>query len=173
MAAARRVVTAHKDKKSVVVADNKMDEFAFGPFSIQQIWGSPTSPPSLAFSDHIDFTGQWFPAPGGIRSFRVSIAPESAVEAEPDAAALADAAARMPGALQHFEPDHPGMHTTQSVDIGIVQAGEVWLELDDGEEVHLQAGDYVVQYGTRHGWHNRTGEPCVIAFFVIGATAET
>jgi quercetin dioxygenase-like cupin family protein len=69
-----------------------------------------------------------------------------------------------------MEPDHPGMHTTQTVDIGIVQSGQVWLEVDDGNEVQLRAGDYVIQNGTRHAWRNRTDEPCVMTFVIIGAT---
>jgi quercetin dioxygenase-like cupin family protein len=64
------------------------------------------------------------------------------------------------------------MHTTQSVDIGIVQSGEVWLELDDDQEVKLTAGDYVIQNGTRHAWHNRSNEPCVMNFVLIGADSK-
>jgi hypothetical protein len=30
------------------------------------------------------------------------------------------------------------------------------LELDDGAEVVLKAGDCVIQNGTRHAWHNRS-----------------
>ena len=39
------------------------------------------------------------------------------------------------------------MHTTQTVDYGIVLEGEVWLEVDDGKEVHLKPHDVVVQNG--------------------------
>ena len=69
-----------------------------------------------------------------------------------------------------MEPDHPGMHTTDTVDLDIVLSGEVWLELDDGAEVHLQAGDCVIQNGTRHVWHNRTEEPARMFAALIGAT---
>ena len=34
---------------------------------------------------------------------------------------------------------------------------------------HLNAGDVVVQRGTRHAWHNRSDEPCKIAFILIGS----
>ena len=54
-----------------------------------------------------------------------------------------------------MEPDAPGMHTTATIDFEVVLEGEVWLELDDGEEVHLRVGDCVVQNGTRHAWRNR------------------
>ena len=62
---------------------------------------------------------------------------------------------KLPGLIDVLEPNHPGMHTTDTVDFDIVISGEVYLELDDGEEVLLKAGDCVVQNGTRHAWHNR------------------
>ena len=35
-----------------------------------------------------------------------------------------------------MEPDHPGMHTTDTIDVDLVISGEVWLELDDsGKEL--------------------------------------
>ena len=58
------------------------------------------------------------------------------------------------------------MHTTRTIDYGIVLSGEIDLELDEGE-VHLKAGDVVVQRGTRHAWRNRSSEPCRIAFVLI------
>lgn len=61
----------------------------------------------------------------------------------------------------------PGMHTSDTVDIDFVLSGEVHVELDDGAEVHLKAGDVQVQNGTRHAWRNRSDEPCVLA--VAGA----
>ncbi len=68
-----------------------------------------------------------------------------------------------------MEEDNPGMHTTKTLDYGIVLSGEIDLELDSGE-VHLKAGDIVVQRATRHGWHNRGSEPCKIAFILIGSS---
>jgi uncharacterized cupin superfamily protein len=47
-----------------------------------------------------------------------------------------------------LEPENPGMHTTDTVDFDVVMSGEVYLELDDGSEVLLKAGDCVVQNGT-------------------------
>lgn len=68
-----------------------------------------------------------------------------------------------------MEPDHPGMHPTDTVDFDLVVSGEVWLELDDGQEVHLRAGDCVVQNGTRHAWHNRASERAVVFVALLGA----
>ncbi len=67
-----------------------------------------------------------------------------------------------------MEPDNPGMHTTRTIDYGIILSGEIDLELDEGE-VHLAAGDVVVQRGTRHAWRNRSEEPCRVAFILISS----
>ena len=68
-----------------------------------------------------------------------------------------------------MEPGNPGMHTTNTVDFEFVISGEIWLELDDGREVHLKAGDTVVQNGTRHAWRNKLDEPCRLVVCLIGA----
>jgi quercetin dioxygenase-like cupin family protein len=51
-----------------------------------------------------------------------------------------------------------------------VISGQVWLELDDGKEVHLQAGDVGVQNGPRHRWTNKTDQPCTVFIVLLGAT---
>ena len=63
-------------------------------------------------------------------------------------------------------PSHPAMHRTRTVDYAIVMAGEIDMLLDDSE-VHLEAGDVLVQQGTNHAWVNRGTEPCRIAFILI------
>jgi quercetin dioxygenase-like cupin family protein len=70
---------------------------------------------------------------------------------------------------QWMEADDPGMHTTDTVDFEVVISGEIILELDDGAEKVLRAGDTNIQNGTRHRWHNRGSEPAVIATFIVGA----
>jgi mannose-6-phosphate isomerase-like protein (cupin superfamily) len=61
------------------------------------------------------------------------------------------------------------MHTTHTVDYGVVISGEMHLELDDGKQVHLRPGDCVVQNGTRHAWRNLSGREAVMAFVAVGA----
>lgn len=63
---------------------------------------------------------------------------------------------------------HPGMHKTASIDYGIVLTGEITMLMDDGE-VHLKAGDVVVQRATNHAWMNRGTVSCQIAFILIDA----
>ena len=68
---------------------------------------------------------------------------------------------------------HPFMHRTDSVDYAVILSGEIYMLLDE-DEVHLSAGDMVVQRGTNHAWSNRGTEPCVIAFILIdGVTKRT
>jgi hypothetical protein len=43
------------------------------------------------------------------------------------------------------------------------------MELEKGDEVHLKAGDVLVQRGTLHNWINRGKAPCVIAFALVDA----
>jgi quercetin dioxygenase-like cupin family protein len=87
--------------------------------------------------------------------------------------ALAEVEHKLPGLASHLEADSPGMHTTDSIDFEYVLSGEVWLELDDGKEVHLRSGDTVVQNGTRHAWRNKSTEPCRLLFCLIGAHRRT
>ncbi len=61
---------------------------------------------------------------------------------------------------------HPLMHRTETIDYAIVLSGEITMVLDD-EDVHLKAGDVVIQCGTNHAWSNRSKEPCVVAFVLI------
>jgi len=63
-------------------------------------------------------------------------------------------------------PRHPAMHRTRTVDYAIVMHGEIDMLLDDSE-IHLKAGDVLVQQGTNHAWVNRGKEPCRIAFVLI------
>lgn len=57
-------------------------------------------------------------------------------------------------------------HRTDTLDYGIILAGELWMQTDKGE-VHLKPGNVVIQRGTIHNWQNRGTEPCVVAFILI------
>jgi quercetin dioxygenase-like cupin family protein len=66
------------------------------------------------------------------------------------------------------------MHRTETVDYGIVLAGDVRLVLDDGSETPLSVGDVVVQRGTNHAWANAGAAPARMAFVLVDGrfTAE-
>ena len=60
------------------------------------------------------------------------------------------------------------MHRSCTIDYGIVLEGEMILILED-REVVLRPGDVVVQQGASHGWSNRSGKLCRIAFVMVDA----
>jgi quercetin dioxygenase-like cupin family protein len=90
----------------------------------------------------------------------------------------ADAAARqigttLPGGtvfrVIEFQPGvAPRVHRTDSIDYAVVMSGEIDMQLDD-TDVHLKAGDVLVQRGTVHNWVNRGDEPCIMAFVLVDA----
>ena len=63
----------------------------------------------------------------------------------------------------------PRNHRTDSIDYAVVISGEIDMELEKGTEVHLKAGDVLVQRGTVHCWVNRGKVPCVMAFVLVDA----
>ena len=84
-------------------------------------------------------------------------------------ARVAEAEAALPGLLGRMEPASPGMHRSDTVDFIYVLSGEIWLELDAGQERLLREGDTAIQNGTRHAWRNRSGKPCQLLIVMAGA----
>lgn len=69
-----------------------------------------------------------------------------------------------------LNPGNAGrVHRTDSIDYAVVISGEIDMELEEGDFVHLKAGDVLVQRGTIHNWVNTGSEPCRIAFVLIDA----
>ena len=176
--AIRRVVTGHDNNgRSVVVSDGPTPRTvnfeAIPGHAFAQIW---TTPPSPVFSaGHADPTeGQinLVPPVGGTSLLIVTFPPDSVMSAPgfDPVAAGEECVARMPDLARTFEPECPGMHRTDTVDYAIVMSGEVWLEVDDGNETLLRPTDVVVQQGTRHAWRNKSDAPAVVAFFMVGAS---
>jgi len=93
-------------------------------------------------------------------------------------AALKKTGTTLPGGtvfrVVEFSPGvSPRVHRTDSIDYAVVISGEIDMELEKGNEVHLKAGDILVQRGTVHNWINRGSVPCVIAFSLIDAKPAT
>ncbi len=63
---------------------------------------------------------------------------------------------------------HPMMHRTETIDYAVVLEGELVMLLDE-EDVHLKAGDVVIQCGTNHAWSNRSNKPCKILYVLMDA----
>jgi mannose-6-phosphate isomerase-like protein (cupin superfamily) len=170
----RRVVTGHTpDEKSIFASDTEVDAITspvLSGWEFYRLWGAdkaPTFPddglPS-PYSTH-------FPPVGGFRFGTFTIPPESVERTENlDFSVMLEAIDKvLPGAAKYMEKDNPGMHATDTIDFEYIISGEIWLELDDCKEIHLRAGDTVIQNGTRHAWHNKGSEPCSMVLCLIGA----
>jgi mannose-6-phosphate isomerase-like protein (cupin superfamily) len=172
----RRVVTGNVKGKSVVQSDEPLLAYEFNSvpgYEHTLIWVNPATP-DLSKEQKFDrYPDSVVPGPGGTSLHFVTFPPDS-VFADPsfDAhAAQKEALVRLRGLADHFEKEDPGMHKTRTVDYSVVYDGEIWLELDDGETLHLRRGDVVVQNGTRHAWRNKGAEPVTMLFFFNGAKA--
>jgi mannose-6-phosphate isomerase-like protein (cupin superfamily) len=170
----RCVVTGRNGSgKSVFIRDTAVEPVTLGllpGFEFHRIWGAD-SVPKLPSDGTPPPHPRYFPPVGGFRFGFFTVPPHTQRVAEniDIASALAEMQAKLPGLAEVLEPMHPGMHTTETVDFDVIVSGEVCLELDDGAEVQLRAGDCVVQNGTRHLWHNRSSENCIIAVALLGA----
>ena len=170
----RCVVTGqNKAGKSVFVRSTPVQPVTlalFPGYEFHRLWGSDSSP-KLPSDGTAPSQPRYFPPQLGFRFGFFTIPPDATARVEQlnTASAIEEIQLKLPGMLDVLERDHPGMHTTDTVDFDVVVSGEVTLELDDGAEVLLKAGDCVIQNGTRHAWRNRSSANCVIAVTLLGA----
>jgi len=173
----RRIVTENVNGKSIVQSDESLMAYEFDTvpgYEHTLIWINPATP-DLGNPQKFDgYPDSVVPGPGGTSLHFVTFPPGS-VFADPSfdtEAAREEALIRLRGLADHFEKEDPGMHKTNTVDYSLVYDGEIWLELDDGETLHLKRGDVVVQNGTRHAWRNKGANPVTMLFFLNGAREQ-
>lgn len=165
----RRVVTGHDGAgKAIVVADGPAPNQRIrrvGGIASTLLWATDETPVDVSRArDRADREiGVAPPEAGSI--FRVVEFPPAREAGVLDNAAMRAEMGLGPGA---GEARHAAMHRTRSVDYVIVLEGEIDMLLDDSE-VHLKAGDVLVQQATNHGWVNNEDKPCRIAFVLIDA----
>ena len=173
----RRVVAGTgANGKAQVLSDGaapRSVDFATVPgFAAALLWATESAD-TVGAGAVADRTGEvgFVPADGGTRLMMVTFPPDSVMmRADFDGAAFGAEFARLvPGLAETFEPDHPGMHTTDSIDYDIVLDGEITLELDDGAQVLLRKHDVAVQHGNRHAWRNLGDRPATMLFVLVGA----
>jgi mannose-6-phosphate isomerase-like protein (cupin superfamily) len=172
----RRIVTRNANGKSVVQSDEQLQAYEFKSvprYEHTLVWVNPTIP-DLREEQRFDrYPDSVVPGPGGTSLHFVTYPPAS-VFSDPSfdgEAARNEALIRLPGLADHFEKEDPAMHKTNRVDYSVVYDGEIWLELDNSETLHLKRGDVVVQNGTRHAWRNKGKQPVTMLFFLNGAKA--
>lgn len=167
----RRVVTGHDENGvAVVVSDadaaHILERENRPGVRLTNFWISNGTPAEYDGAEET-CTGDFIlHPPGGGSVFRcVEFGPE-----DPEVMARIDGKAAFAemGAADNVVEDarHPYMHRTDSVDYAIILKGEIDMLLDE-TEVHLKAGDVVIQRGTNHAWANRGSESCIIAFVLV------
>ena len=109
------------------------------------------------------------PPPGGTIFRVIEFAPVKDVKADYETRlrALQDVGLAPEGPSRD-RPRDPGMHRTRTIDYALILSGEIDMLLDDSE-VHLKAGDVLIQRGTNHAWVNRGDGPCRVAFILLDA----
>lgn len=172
----RRVVTGRDENgKSIVAQDGippRTRDFEHTPgFSLSIAWATVAGNRGSAL-DVTPALKSIVPGPGESALHIVTFPPDAVMQsgAFNQTAAVHEHATEAPGLVDFFEPDNPGMHTTPTVDYGIVLEGEIWLELDDGKLVHLRQHDIVIQNGTRHAWRNKSAKSTTMAFVLFGSS---
>lgn len=173
----RRIVTGHSPEgKSIFVADAaapRSTAFKHVPgFVTTLAWETrPEAGVPAAAGDPSVTASSWVPGPGGTNLMFVTFPPD-AVMMSPSFDPMAAGGEYMqvlPGLAEKFEMDSPGMHTTDTVDYGVLLSGELHLELDDGATKKLAVHDVVIQNGTRHAWRNKSDKPATMLFVLVGA----
>jgi hypothetical protein len=165
----RLVVTGHDSSgRSVFVQDEKLKRIDRPGVGYSFRFWSANEPAVYPNAGKNPRAPEFFPPVGGVRFFTTTLTPQggrpASIQAEP-----AGSSGAMGTGLAVMERDAPGMHTSDSTDFALVISGQVALELDDGAEVVLSAGDAVVQNGTRHRWRALGEEPATLAFVLVGA----
>ena len=172
----RRIVTGHDDAGRAIIQSDAPPEriktlSGDGP-TFYEVWNTRETPALIDRASGEPYEeGIKLPPPkNGTRIRILDIPPDTAQMNEVDAVRarehFAEIGAAEASTNQGGTARHPHMHRTQSIDYGIVLEGEITLLVDEGETV-VRAGDIVVQRGTNHGWANRSGQNCRIAFILI------
>jgi mannose-6-phosphate isomerase-like protein (cupin superfamily) len=121
----RRVVTGDVDGKGVITSDSPAPVHDVGGTLVHEIWISPRSDGSYRAGE------EWALLPSASNSiFRIADIPPARAG------------------------DQPHMHSTDTIDFGVIIEGELTLVLDATETV-LKPGDTFVQRQANHGWINR------------------
>ena len=165
----RRVVTGHdRAGKAVVVFDGPASNVKLRKASgltSTLLWVTDESPADVSFATDRSARDIGVAPPPSGSAFRIVDFPPVHETGEIDNAAMI----REMGLQKNDRPvRHATMHRTRSIDYAVIISGEIDMLLDDSE-VHLRAGDVLVQQATNHAWVNRGRETCRIAFVLIDA----
>jgi hypothetical protein len=167
----RRIVVVDANDRSQVIADGPSPDVRTDParpgFSCARIWVTDRTPARLeGVREALHLPHTIVPPTGGSTCFVITFPPDASYRGKVGATEVAAYFTAMgsPSASTYSaKSPHPYMQKTRTLDFCLVLNGEITLVLDT-EEVHLRAGDTVVQRGTNHAWSNRSDRPCTVAF---------
>jgi mannose-6-phosphate isomerase-like protein (cupin superfamily) len=166
----RRIVTGHdEDGKAVALFDGSLEaqQRSAGGNAITMLWTTAETPADIAAGTDRARAKLGVPPPPNGSIFRIVDFPPAARDAPPvDHHTMLIAMGIDPGTQGYMR--HANTHRTRSIDYAIVLDGEIDMLMDD-TEVHVKAGDVLVQQGTNHAWVNNGTKPCRIAFILIDA----
>jgi len=166
----RRIVTGiDPSGKAIVMFDSAVQLTSFrSPNPAGEMWVTPKSPIDYSWTeDRAKIKVPLTPPKGGTIFRIVDFVPITPKIEQMDINMMMKVVGDHAPA-KGLPPRHPMMHRTRSVDYAIIISGEIDMLLDDGE-VHLKAGDVVIQQATNHAWVNRGKEVCRIAFILMDA----
>ena len=167
----RRIVTGHDAQgKAVAIFDAPVTSKQRSPGgnAVTMLWVTGETPVDMSGGSDRAESKVGVPPPLNGSIFRIVDFPPAA----PGGAHPVDHHAMLVGmgidpATQGYAR-HAHTHRTRSIDYAIVLEGEIDMLMDD-TEVHVKAGDVLVQQGTNHAWVNNGDKPCRIAFILIDA----
>jgi mannose-6-phosphate isomerase-like protein (cupin superfamily) len=170
----KRVVTGHDENgKAIFVKIGEPEHVVDTPGVLwKELWATyPDDTIPVDATAEPSLSNKWksvFPDLGESRVRVVTFDPSKSTDDIYDESVMNQRAKALPGLMEHMEPENEGMHTTDSVDYGVVISGNPKLELDDGETVDLEPGDIVIQNGTRHAWRFKDDEITTMLWVLIG-----
>lgn len=172
----RRVVTGHDASgKAVVLSDGPVPTVHSNPIRPGQlsfeVWKTHAMPVPIDAAQPEPTAGaRSLQPPSHGTLFRISVVPPESEETRKLTPEQARELFRKSGAGEASTfgsgGRHPMMHRTETVDYAVVLEGEITLLLDEGD-VHLKAGDVVIQRGTSHAWSNRSGKNVKMLYVLI------
>jgi mannose-6-phosphate isomerase-like protein (cupin superfamily) len=166
----RRVVTGHDAQgKAVVLFDGPAvpKQRSPGGNAVSMLWITDRFPVDVDATTDLADRSIGVPPPADGTIFRiVEFPPTKPAEGHVDHDKILKAMGIDPATQGYMR--HQNTHRTRSIDYALVLEGEIDMLLDD-QQVHMKAGDTLVQQGTNHAWVNNSGKNCRIAFILIDA----
>jgi naringenin degradation protein FdeH len=168
MRSTRRIVTGHDPHgKAVVLFDDTVTAKQRGGNGVTLFWVTSEFPVDAARAADRAQTPVGVPPPANGTVFRVvDFAPANPHTPPVDHIEILRAMGIDPATQGYAR--HANTHRTRTIDYAIVLDGEIDMLLDDSE-IHVKAGDVLVQQATNHAWVNNGAKPCRIAFILIDA----